>query len=299
MKKSNQWSHVDNFILTPPRRSLLFFPGNKPTLFAKAVQAGADMVAADLEDAVAPADKETARQQMMALFAEMGGKHTAENADEPECVLRINTIRTAEGLADLQAILAAPTPPPALMLPKVKSADEVRLYDELLAPHPHVQFHVIIETNEGLEQCHAIARASQRVTSLLFGGVDLAADLRLVPNWEGLLYGRSRVVHAAAAAGIDVLDVPYLHFGDLAGLEVEAEAGKRLGFGGKAAVHPAQIPIINRCFSPTPAQIAEAEQVVAAFAAQGSGVVALDGKVLERPVLRTMHRILAIAGRMK
>lgn len=285
---------------TPPRRSLLFFPGNKPALFAKAVQTGADMVTADLEDAVAPADKEAARRQMMVLFAEMGREPAWTNAEpSPECVLRINSIRTAEGLADLQAVLGTPTPPPALMLPKVKSADEIRLYDELLAPHSHIQFHIIIETNEGLEQCHAIARASQRVASLLFGGVDLAADLRLEPNWEGLLYGRSRVVHAAASAGIDVLDVPYLHFGDTAGLEAEAEASKRLGFGGKAAVHPSQIPIINRCYSPTPAQVAEAERVVAAFAAQESGVVALDGKLVERPILRTMHRILAIAQRMQ
>lgn len=281
--------------LTPPRRSLLFFPGHKPSLFAKAVQTGADMVTADLEDAVAPADKDAARQQMLALFAAMG-REQAQALPEP--ILRINSIRTAAGLADLQAILAATAPPPALMLPKVKNADEVRLYDELLSPHPHIQFHIIIETNEGLEMCHAIARASQRVASLLFGGVDLAADLRLVANWEGLLYGRSRVVHAAASAGIDVLDVPYLHFGDPAGLELEAEASKRLGFGGKAAVHPSQIPIINRCFSPTPAQIAEAERVVTAFAAQPSGAVALDGKVLERPFLRTMHRILALAQRM-
>ena len=264
------------------------------------------MITADLEDAVAPTDKETARQQMMAFFATMGRGQTQTNADEageavaaPEPILRINSIRTAEGLADLQAVLAASTPPPALMLPKVKSADEIRLYDDLLAPHPHIQLHVIIETNEGLEDCYAIARASQRVASLLFGGVDLAADLRLEANWEGLLYGRSRVVHAAASAGIDVLDVPYLNFSDTAGLEAEAEASKRLGFTGKAAVHPRQIPIINRCFSPTPAQIAEAERVVSAFAAQGSGVVVLDGKLIERPVLRTMHRILAIAQRMK
>lgn len=289
-----------------PRRSLLFFPGNKPTLFAKAVQTGADMVTADLEDAVAPADKEMARQQMLALFAETGRKQTQTNPGEaaealtaPEPILRINSIRTAHGLADLQAILASPAPPPALMLPKVKNADEIELYDELLTPHPDIKFHVIIETNEGLESCYAIARASQRVTSLLFGGVDLAADLRLLPNWEGLLYGRSRVVHAAASAGIDVLDVPYLNFGDTAGLAAEAEASKRLGFGGKAAVHPTQIAIINRCFSPTADQITEAERVVAAFAAQTSGVVAIDGKLIERPLLRTMHRILAIAQRMK
>ncbi len=282
-----------------PRRSLLFFPGNKPNLYAKAAQAGADMVTADLEDAVAPADKETARQQMVALFAEMGRGQTRTNADEPESILRINSIRTAAGLADLQAVLVASTPPPALMLPKVKNAEELRLYDDLLAPHPHIQFHVIIETNEGLEDCYAIAHASQRVASLLFGGVDLAADLRLAFNWEGLLYGRSRVVHAAASAGLDVLDVPYLNFSDTAGLEAEAEASKRLGFTGKAAVHPGQIGIINRCFSPTPAQIAEAKQVVAAFADQESGVVVVGGKLIERPVLRTMHRILAIAQRMK
>lgn len=274
-----------------PRRSLLFLPGNKPELWPKAVQTGADMVTADLEDAVAPADKEAARRQTLALFAQ-------PQPAQPEAVVRINSIRTPAGLADLQAIVAAPQPPTALMLSKVEAAAEIGIYDDLLQAHPQIVFHVIIETNAGLEACHAIARASHRVASLIFGGVDLSADLRLMPNWEGLLYARSRVVHAAASAGVDVLDVPYLNFADLAGLEAEAVAAQRLGFMGKAAVHPAQIEVINRCFSPSAAQVEEARRVVAAFAAQAGGVVALDGRLVEEPVLRRMRRIVALAEQM-
>lgn len=274
------------------RRSLIFFPGNKPELFPKALKTGADIVAADLEDAIAPQDKDYAREATLKLYADLP-------ETKQECIVRVNSIRTPEGLADLQAIIASPKPPAALYLPKVKSADEIRIYDELLMGHcAHIIFHIIIETNEGLEHCHDIARASSRVASLTCGGVDLSADLRLDLNWEGMLYARSRIVHAAATAGIDVLDVPYLDFRNLEGMEEEALACKRLGFTGKAAVHPQQIPIINRVFSPSEEQIAYAKRVVAAFEEQGTGLVVVDNKLIEKPVLRSMYRLLAVAEKM-
>ena len=172
-----------------PRRSLIFMPGNRPTLFPKALGSGADIVCVDLEDAIAPQDKEEARANTFPLFADH------DTGQGPECMVRINCLRTAEGLADLLALLECDQCPPALMLTKTKSADEIRVYEELLAGAGHApRLHVIVETNQALEACHEIAHASDTLDSLLFGGVDMAAELRVEPSWEGLRYARARVV---------------------------------------------------------------------------------------------------------
>lgn len=218
--------------------------------------------------------------------------------DGPECIVRINCLRTPDGLADLFALTNADRCPPALMLPKVKSPDEVHVHEELLSgAHEHVRLQVIIETNEGLESCYDIARCNPRIDSLLFGGVDMAAELRVEPTWNELFYARSRVVHAAASAGIDMIDMPYMDLSDMDRLEQEVLACQRLGFTGKAAIHPKQIHTLNRCFSPTEEQIAMARRVIEEFEKQGTGLVLIDNKLIEKPVLRSMYRILAIAER--
>lgn len=273
-----------------PRRSLIFTNGMRPEMFAKALKSGADMVCVDLEDAIAPHHKDEARKYTLPLF------NRGDTGDTVERIVRINGLRTAEGLADLLAVLASPTPPPALMLPKIKSPDEIRLLEELLdGRHSAIRFHVIIETNEGLEACHEIARASPRIDSLLFGAFDMAADLRVEPGWETLLYARSRVVHAAAATGLDLIDVPYLDLENEAGLDAAAAAAAALGMTGKAAVHPKQIPVINQRFTPTAETIARARRTIAEFEASDGGLVVVDGKLIEKPVLRAMYRTLAIA----
>ena len=277
-----------------PRRSLIFAPGNKPEMIPKAMATGADIVTVDLEDAIAPDDKVAARQRTLAWF----GANDDFGAVEP--IVRINCLRSVEGLADLQAIIESVQPPPALMLPKVKSPDEVRVHEELLAGAARpIRLHVIIETNEGLDACVDIARSSDLVDSLLFGGVDMAAELRVEPTWSALLHARSRVVHAAASAGVDVIDVPFLDLNDMEGMEREARACAGIGFTGKGAIHPKQIPALNRCFSPSAEAIERARRVVAEFDNAGSGLVVIDGKLIEKPVLRSMHRILAISQRME
>ena len=274
-----------------PRRSLIFVPGNKPEWFPKALKYGADIVCVDIEDAIAPSQKNSAREKTLALFDQDNDIAT------PECIVRINNLRSVDGLRDVIAILEQTRPPPALMLTKVKSRDEVCQLDELLSmpPHDAIRFHVIIETNEGLEAAHDIARSTKRIDSLLFGGVDMSAELRTNLEWENLLYARSRVVHAAAGAGIDLLDVPSLDLDDLKSLERSAKASADLGFTGKAAIHPRQVPIINACFSPSTEAVSEAQKIVKAFESSEDGLVVVDGKLLERPVLRSMYRILAIA----
>jgi (S)-citramalyl-CoA lyase len=276
-----------------PRRSFIFSPGLKPEMFPKALASGADIVCVELEDGIAPKDKEAARRHAMALFAEPQGQ------DGVERMVRINCLRTAFGLADVQAVLDSDRPPPALMLPKVMGPEEIVWLDDLLSERGHgIRLHVIIETNAGLEAAHDIARASSRIDTLLFGGVDMAAELRCKNAWEPLLYARSRVVHAAASAGVDALDVPYLDLDDMQGMEREALLARDLGFSGKGSIHPRQIPILHRVFTPDEAQIAHARRILQAFAEADTGLVVIDGKLIEKPVLREMHRILAIAERV-
>lgn len=275
-----------------PRRSFIFAPGTRPDMFPKALASGADIVCIDLEDAIAPADKAQARGKTLALFDE------ALPDDGIERIVRINALRSADGLADLNAILAGPNRPPAIMLPKVKSPDELIALDELLnSEGVALRLHVIIETNEGLEAATDIARASARLEALFFGGIDMAAELRCAGTWDSLVYARSRVVHAAALAGLDVIDVPFLDLEDLDAMRREAKAAAELGFTGKGAIHPKQIPILNEIFTPDADSVSRARRIVEAFEAADSGLVVVDGKLIEKPVLRSMYRVLAVADR--
>lgn len=274
------------------RRSFIFTPGLNPEMFPKALACGADMVCVELEDGIAPKDKVEARRKGLALFAEPPG-------GDIECIVRINGLSTAFGLDDVQAVLAAEAPPPALMLPKVKSPDEIAWLDDLLTERGHnCRLHIIIETCEALEAAHDIACASARIDALLFGGIDMAAELRCKSEWQPLLYARSRVVHAAASAGIDAIDVPYLDLQDADGMVREAELARDLGFCGKGAIHPGQIPLINRVFTPDAAAIARARKILKAFEQADTGLVVVDGKLIEEPVLREMRRIVSVAERV-
>ncbi len=276
-----------------PRRSFIFSPGLKPEMFPKALASGTDIVCVELEDGIAPKDKAAARANVMALFAE------PQADDGIERIVRINCLREAFGLADVQAVLDADSPPPALMLPKVRTPDEIVWLDDLLSERGHAtRLHIIIETNEGLEAAYEIAQCSQRIDALFFGGVDMAAELRCVNAWEPLLYARSRVVHAAAAAGLDVIDVPFLDLEDPEGLVQAALKACDLGFSGKGAIHPKQIAPINQVFTPQEAVVERARRVIRAFEEADTGLLVVDGKLIEKPVLREMYRILAVAERV-
>ncbi len=276
-----------------PRRSFIFTPGLKPEMFPKALACGADIVCVELEDGIAPRDKAEARKHTLALFE-------APQADDGvERVVRINSLREAFGIADIQAILETATPPPSLMVPKVRSPDEVVMLDNLLSERGHpTRLQVIIETNAGLEAAYDIAQCSDRIDAILFGGVDMAAELRCKNAWGPLLYARSRVIHAAAAAGLDAIDVPYLDLDDPDGMVVAAQQARDLGFAGKGAVHPKQIAALNDVFTPSAEEIARARKVISTFEEADTGLVVIDGKLIEKPVLRDMHRIVAIADRI-
>lgn len=276
-----------------PRRSFIFSPGLKPEMFPKALASGADIVCVELEDGIAPKDKNDARAHAMSLFEK------PQANDGIERIVRINCLRSIFGLADVQAVLHSKTPPPALMLPKVMSPDEIMWLDDLLTEKGlETRLHIIIETNAALEAVYDIARASSRIDALFFGGVDMAAELRCKSAWEPLLYARSRVVHAAASVEIDVVDVPYLDLEDPTGMEREASLARDLGFSGKGAIHPKQISALNKVFTPDLATISRAHRIIQAFENADTGLVVIDGKLIEKPVLREMHRVLAVAERV-
>jgi citrate lyase beta subunit len=276
-----------------PRRSLLFVPGLRPDRFHKALDSGADIVCVDMEDAVALPRKDEGRGLTLPLFEDATHPHVEKMA-------RINSISTVHGLKDLQAIIESDAPPPSIMIPKVKSAEEVQLIDTLLSTGKarEIRFCVIVETNQGLERAMDIARASPRIDSMILGAVDMSAELRCQKAWEPLLYTRARLVHAAASAGIDLLDVPFLNLDDPDGLKAEAQGVQRLGFTGKAAIHPNQIPIINAAFTPDEKTIEKARKVCAAFENDATGLVVVDNELIELPVVRSYYRVLAIAQRL-
>ena len=283
----------NNGLSIRPRRSFIFSPGLRPDMFPKALASGTDIVCVELEDGIAPKDKAAAREGGLGLFVE------PQSDDGVERIVRINCLRTEFGLLDVQAVIATDTPPPALMLPKVMSPDEIVWLDDLLTERGHdTRLHIIIETNQALEAAYDIAHASKRINALFFGGVDMAAELRCKNAWEPLLYARSRVAHAAASVGVDAIDVPYLDLEDPEGMRQEANLARDLGFSGKGSIHPKQVPILNEVFTPDEVAVAHARRILKAFADADTGLVVVDGKLIEKPVLRDMTRIIAIAERV-
>lgn len=271
------------------RRSFIFAPGNRPDMFSKALACGTDIVCVDLEDAIAPKDKAEARN---AAFSRLP---LADGPARVERIVRINCLRTLEGMADVHDLLHTEHTVSAVMLPKVKGPEEVQNLADLLTEYKQAtRLHVIIETNEALEAAVDIARSTDRIEALFFGGVDMAADLRCSSSWMALQYARSRVVHAAATAGLDVIDVPYLDLNDREGMLREARLSAELGFSGKGAIHPKQIPDLNAIFAPDDQAVDYARRVLSAWKANESGLLVFEGKLIEKPVLRSLARILAV-----
>ena len=291
-------------------RSILFVPGDRPDRYAKALAAGADAVSIDLEDAVAPGRKAEARGSVVRLLAEMSTPSRRDTgtpaAPRPHIIVRVNDPESDEGRRDAAALAGGPTPD-AFMIPKVTTSEGLRNAWRLLgADTPLVP---IIETALGLENAARIgavspvspagavspAPAAPMVAALIFGGFDLSAELGAKPGWETLLYARSRVVHAAALSGLDAIDMPSRDLADMSGLRTEAVKARSLGYAGKVAIHPAQIPVIHEAFTPSTEEVQRARRVIDADRAAGGGAVALDGRMVDRPLVEAASRLLARA----
>jgi citrate lyase subunit beta/citryl-CoA lyase len=274
------------------RRSLLFVPGSTPERIAKAIATATDGVILDLEDAVAAAEKAHARDWVVAALrgVDFRGK---------ERIVRLNPLDSPWGRDELAAVV--PARPDALLLPKVGSPGDVQRADAEvsrleaaagLAPGG-IRFHLLIETAAGVLAVAAVAAASPRTVALLFGAGDLARETRarLGPSRLSELHALSLILLAARAAGLDALDSPCFDLDDPAALEAHARFAAELGYDGKAVIHPAQIEVVHRLFTPSPEAVAEARRIVAAYEEaerRGSGALALDGRFVD-----TVHVVMA------
>ena len=275
------------------RRSFIFTPGLQPEMFPKALASGADMVCIELEDGIAMKDKDEAGKNTIEALKSL------EVKNDVELVVRLNCQRTKNGLLDLEAIASNKLKVKAIMLPKVKTPDEITFIDDMLTDCGlDTDLHVIMETNQALESIYDIAHSSDRIVALYFGGEDMAAELRVENKLENLVYARSRLVHAGASKGVDVIDVPYLNLEDMEGMKKEAQFVKNLGFTGKGSIHPKQISILNEIFTPSEEEISKAKTIMDQFKKANTGLVVIDGKLIERPVLREMQRKLLVADKI-
>jgi len=296
------------------RRSVLITPGIDEEMVRKAIRSEADVVWLELEDGVHPTRKAEGRRIVARLVQEL-------DHQSKERIVRINPIYTRDGPEDIRTI--APSKPEAFLLTKVQDPNEVREADRLITEsvgdtNGTIRLWAMIETAKGLVNVEAIATASPRMDALFFGGGDLSADLqvkrvglgraRVLPELEGLqvelLYGRSRTVAAARAAGLSAIDVSYNNFRDLEGTYRDALYSFQLGFDGKMALSPRQIPPIHRAFAPSEADLDWATRVVAAFeeaGRQGRTVTVVDDEMVDGPFVRSaqliLDRVRAVAAR--
>jgi len=261
-----------------PFQSLLFVPGNRPERFAKALASGADLVTIDLEDAVGPADKNAARDAAIAAIG------------PPNLGIRVNGLRTVQGLADVVAIAAAPALPPFVMIPMVEHATEIGIVHAAL---PGVALLPLIETVKGLRHADAIA-AAPGIGGVMLGGADFAGELGVSMSWDALYAARAQIVMACAAAGVPSIDAPWLDLDDLNGLAAEAVRIKAMGFSARTIVHPKHVAVLHQVMRPTPEELDEAREAQVAYAAAGQSAVRFKGKMLEAPVMARYTRILAL-----
>lgn len=260
-------------------QSLLFVPGSRPERFDKALASGADIVVIDLEDAVGPADKGSARA---AALDAMG---------DPRLGIRINGVRTPHGLADLLALGDAAIRPQFIMVPMVESATELEIVRAAIGPD--VALLPLIETVRGLREAPAVA-AAPGVAAIMLGGADFAGELGVEMGWDALYAARSAIVMACASARIASIDVPYLDLDNLDGLAADVARVKAMGFTAKSVVHPKHVPVVHQVMRPSAAEIAEAREAEAAYAAAGESAVRFKGKMLEAPVMARYRRIIEL-----
>ncbi len=278
---------------------MLYIPGNNPAMLQQGGIYGADSLLLDLEDAVALNQKDAARTLVRNMMK------VVDFYDAEVCV-RLNHLSTPFGLADLEEIV--PLQPSAIRYPKTESAEEVAdllriiesIEDRHGLPHNKMTLHAMIETALGVQNVYSIASSSPRIDAITIGGQDLTADMNIVytPDGAGIDFARKQIVMAAKACHIDVIDTVFPDVNDEEGLRAETEYSKKIGFTGKAVINPRQIDIIHEVFTPTAEEIRKAFRIVKEFkanSAAGIGVFAIDGKMIDAPVVARAEYILKLA----
>lgn len=273
-------------------RSLLFVPADRPDRLVKAHNSAADAIIVDLEDAVAPARKDAARQNARSFLESL---ETRERV-----VVRVNALDSGMLDDDLEALKSAP--PPIILLPKVTGAADISAVAAMLEGWPTQLMALAMETPGSLLGAGGFVPNIPLLCGMTWGAEDMAAELGMAsaraPDGslaEPLRLARSMALFAAKAANVPAIETVFANHTDTAGLDACARQAAADGFTGMLAIHPKQVPIINAAFSPSPAALERAEAIVAAFAEQeGAGAMTLDGAMIDQPHLRWAQRILAL-----
>ncbi len=270
------------------RRSILYLPGSSERMMEKAGSRGADVLVLDLEDGVHPEQKEEARDLVARALGRL-------DFGDSEVWVRVNSIAGPWFQGD--ASMVADIRPGGALLPKVEDLEAV---ERLSRAAPGLPLFLMIETALGILESRILARHPS-VRGLLFGAADYRESMRAGRSFEEseLLHARSTILHAARASGVEAFDAPWFEYLDLEGLEASARRARVLGFDGKTAIHPSQVPTLNRAFSPTPEEIERARGIVEVMEkafAQGRNVATLGNEMVEALHLAEARRVLARAS---
>lgn len=281
-------------------RTMMFVPGNAPSMLRDAAIYGADYLMFDLEDAVSLSEKDAARDlvSQALLSLDYGGTPIA---------VRVNPLNTPHGEPDVSAVVKAGAD--AIRMPKTETPQDVVDMDNLITeievanhlPLGKTKIIAAIESPLGVHHAFAIATASPRLFGIAIGAEDFVTSMKTTRSPEGieLLFARSQVLHAARAAGIYALDTVFANVNDEATFRKEVQLIKQLGFDGKSIINPRQIDVVNEIFTPTEAEINKSIRIIAVAQegeAQGLGVVSLDGYMIDKPIIERAQRVLALAN---
>lgn len=284
------------------RRTMMFVPGNNPGMVKDAYIYKCDSIMFDLEDSVSLAEKDAARALLFYAL-------TSVDYGNKELVVRINDPRTSMGVTDLEAMVRAGID--VIRLPKTETADDVRLCEKEISRiekecgrSKGTRMMAAIESAVGVLNAREIALSSKRLIGIAFGAEDYVTDMRTSrsPDGSELFFARSMILHAARAACIAALDTVYSDVNNEEGLIKETMLIKQLGFDGKSVINPRQIEPIIKVFTPTQEEIRKAQDIMEAIQLaheKGSGVIALNGKMIDKPVVLRAERVLALARAAK
>jgi len=279
---------------------MLYIPGNNPAMLQHGGIYGADSLLLDLEDAVALNQKDSARILVRNMLKEI------DFYDAEVCV-RVNHLDTPFGLADLEEIV--PLQPDAIRYPKTETVEELdrllktieEIEDKHGLPHDKMTIHAMIETALGVQNVFDIAKYSKRIDAITIGGQDLTADMHIKnsKDGKGIDLARKMIVMAAKANNIDAIDTVFVDVNDEEGLRAETEYANQIGFSGKAVINPRQIDIIHDVYIPSKEEMRKAYRIIKEFKKNkkaGIGVFAIDGKMVDAPVVTRAEHILELSG---
>jgi|FaiFalFF_MnMetaG_3_1042247.scaffolds.fasta_scaffold00367_12 citrate lyase subunit beta/citryl-CoA lyase len=273
-------------------KSFLFVPGNQRNKIEKALSMNCDVVILDLEDAVPIDEKQKAREIVNDALKNMEWKNIKK------CV-RINDLNSKFWLQDVIEI--SKNEPDIIMIPKVKSSTDILILDRILSNIENnfnlkkIQLIPIIETIEGLKNIYEISRSSERILGITMGIADFCAEIGCEEDERIVEYLRFQVILAASYSNIQAIDKAYLNIRDIEGLEKEAKMAKKLGFTGKLAIHPSQIEIINKVFTPSVQEIERARKILEAYEEakrKGIGVISYEGMMVDEAIIKRIKKVL-------